>query len=356
MITWLVVIFTFGLVIFVHELGHFILARRTGVKVEKFSLGFGPEIFGWTRGETRYSLAIIPLGGFVKMAGEDLDEIQGKPGEFYSQPWYKRILIVLAGPVMNCLLAVVFFSAVLYFWGQTRPNPEPVIGQVLEDSPAKLAGFQARDRVLSIDNRAISQWGDVSDIIHQNPGKELNIKILRQGKELVLQVTPERNKELAVGMIGVAPDVITEKVGLIKSLLGGVELLFFWILLFLKTIGLMLFKVIKPELAGPIGIGKIIAQAVKSGWQDLFYLIALINANIGLLNLLPIPVLDGGHIMFFTLEGITRKPLNKQMIKIANIIGISLLLSLLLFATYSDILRWRQGFWKSPAVSVEKSK
>ena len=335
------IVFTFGLVIFFHELGHFIAAKRMGVRVEKFSLGFGPEWLGFTKGGTRYGVSLIPIGGYVKMAGEYPGEKRkGTPDEFFSQKWWQRILIVASGPAMNFILAIVLFSLMAFFVGIMIPHYESTeIGSVLPEMPAGKAGVVKRDKILSIDGREVGNWKEMVEIIHPNRGREIRIKILRGEEEIFLKVTPQYDKARGVGLIGVGPAWHTRKYNFISSLFGGLRQTLFLIVLTLRYLWLMLLGAVKPAVAGPVGIAQLVAQVARTGMYQLISLIAIISAEIGLFNLFPIPLLDGGHATFYLVEGITGKPLDENKMRIAQAIGAAIIVFLLVLVTYQDILR-----------------
>ena len=341
MLTAVAIIFTFGIVVFFHEFGHFLAAKRSGVKVEKFSLGFGPEIIGFTKGGTRYLLSAVPLGGYLKMAGENPEEArEGKPDEFLSQPWYKKIFIVLAGPVMNFVLAILLFSLVVFVWGQPVVKmDEARIGEVTIDSPADKAGLKSGDKIIAIDGTAVTTWEDMSKVIHNKANQPVELKISRQEQELKIKVVPKYDKERKVGLIGIVAPFEMKRMNLLNSLLKGVEQTIDWSVLTLKFLGLMIVGKVKADVSGPVGIGQLISQVASTGLSNLFYLIAIISVNLGLFNLFPIPILDGGHIMFFTYEGISGKPLDVKKVNIAQVIGMSILIAIMIFATYKDFLR-----------------
>jgi len=335
------IVFTFGLVIFFHELGHLFAAKRMGVRVEKFSLGFGPEWFGFTKGGTRYVVSLIPVGGYVKMAGEHPeDKRKGTADEFLSQKWWRRILIVASGPVMNFILAVAIFSLIGFFAGITIPHYESTeVGSVLPEMPAEKAGVVKGDKILSIDGREVGNWKEMAEIIHSKPGQEIKVKILRERKEILLKVTPQYDEGRGVGLIGISPAWHIKKYNFISSLWGGFQQTLFLIILTLKYIWLMLSGAVKPAVAGPIGIAQMVAQVARTGIYQLLSLIAVISAEIGLFNLFPIPLLDGGHAMFYLVEGITGKPLDENKMRIAQTIGAAIIIFLLVLVTYQDILR-----------------
>ncbi|MDI6641408.1 MAG: RIP metalloprotease RseP [Elusimicrobiota bacterium] len=334
------VVFTFGIIIFLHELGHFLIARKLKVRVEKFAFGFGPELVGKTVNGTRYCICAIPLGGLVKLAGELPEDTTGAPDEFFSQVWYKRIYIVLSGPVMNYLLALIFFFIAVFFWGIGIPSNKPIIGEVVKGMPADNAGLKPGDEIVSIDDKKVTFWEDAAKIIHKSAEKELGLKIKRKDKFFTLKLTPKLDKNLNVGLIGITPEVKMQKVNVFKS---------FWISI-QHTVGLnvvlisyivdRIIKLEKPEVAGPIGIAQIVTQTAQKGLSSLIILIGRISVTVGLLNLFPIPVFDGGHIMFYLVEGlIIRRPLKKKVIEIANAVGITVISIIVIFAFYSDFER-----------------
>ena len=334
------VIFTFGIIIFLHELGHFVSAKMMDMKVEKFAFGFGPEIIGKTVGETRYSLCWIPLGGMVKLAGEMDTESKGDPREFFSKPWYKRVFVVASGPLMNYVLAIVFFFIAIYFWGIGVPTEKPIIGEIRAGYPAELAGIKPGDEIISINGQNIKLWQDAAEIIHKQPEKKLVVKIRRHEKLSDFNITPKMDKEFKVGVIGIMPDVQIEKVGVVKSFLMSATYTIKINIIFFVYIWDKIAKMEKPEVAGPIGMAQVIAQTAKVGFSSLIMLIGSISVMVGLMNLLPIPIFDGGHIMFFTIEGlITKKRMSNRVIEITNYIGLSVIILLMMYAFYSDFER-----------------
>lgn len=339
MLSILAIAFTFGLIIFLHELGHFFVAKRRKIKVENFSLGFGPEIYGYESGGTRYSLRLIPLGGMVKMKGELLEEKKGEPDEFLSQPWYSRIGVVAAGPLMNYLLAIFIFAGVIYFWGIPKVTTEPVIGEIIQGMPAAEAGLKPGDHILEIGGQKITLWEEAARIIHRSAGKELKLKINRGDKYFQISLTPKYDEKQKIGLIGITPEVKTIKLGLINSLIKGIEQAVFWTVFTITYLVRSLIKLAAPELSGPVGIAQVVAQTAKTGWQNYFYLLGLISNGLAIFNFLPIPLLDGGHILFALWEGITKKPMTKKKMQFANALGLAFILTIFVFATYNDLLR-----------------
>lgn len=338
----------FGLVIFVHEFGHFIVAKKTGVKVERFSFGLGPEIIGFQWGETRYCLAWIPLGGEVRMTGE-MEYEEGvetprvkDPREFFALPWYRRIPIVVAGPIMNYVLAFVIFAFVAFVWGEPQLSPDSVIGDVMRGFPAEQAGLKPGDRILTLAGQPVLGWQDLATKIHQYPEQSVALQFQRGEETQSVQITPRRdpNNEKR-GLIGIAPSTVYKKVGFFSALNRGGQQIVGWSVFTLKYLGEKIVRREKPELSGPIGIASVVAKATKAGFQDLLYLVAMISVGIGLFNFFPIPLLDGGHLMFYLWEGITRRPVTRRVMSAANTVGLTFLLAILVFATYSDIQRIR---------------
>ncbi|MBU0952502.1 MAG: RIP metalloprotease RseP [Elusimicrobia bacterium] len=336
----LAVIFTFGIIIFLHELGHFVSAKMVGMKVEKFAFGFGPEIVGKTVGETRYAICWVPLGGMVKLAGGMDNESKGDPGEFFAKPWYKRVLVVASGPLMNYVLALVFFFIAIYFWGLGVPTEKPVIGEVRAGYPAAKAGIKSGDMIISINGQKIKLWQDAAEIIHKQAQKKLVIKIRRHNEVSSFEITPQMDKDFKVGVIGIMPDVQIEKVGMAKSFLISAAHTIEINIVFFVYMWDRITKMEKPEVSGPIGIAQVIAQTAKVGFSNLLILIGRISVMVGLMNLLPIPIFDGGHIMFFTIEGlITKKRASNKVIETTNYIGLTIIVLLMVFAFYSDFER-----------------
>ncbi len=342
-----------GIVVVIHEFGHFLVARWLGVRVERFTVGFGPEIFGWTRGETRYALCMIPLGGMVKLAGEYPEERTQSPDEFFSQPWYRRIYIALAGPVMNYLLAFVLFALVAGVWGVFRPSTEPVVGEILSGLPAAEAHLMLGDRVWKIEGKTVATWEEMAALIHDSPGRRLVLQIERVDvktgtlKTVPVMLTPKADPQRGVGLIGILPRVDRVRVGLRGSLSAGVTDLETWTLQPLKYLGQKVRRWEGPkELSGPLGIAQMVTKATREGLSYVIYLMAIISTGLGLFNLFPIPILDGGHVFLYSVEGLLRKPLSPRVMQVANAIGLSIVLTIFLYASYQDVLRLHHGFWK----------
>lgn len=353
------VVFGFGLVIFVHEFGHFIVAKKSGVKVEQFSFGFGREIFGIQKGETRYTINWIPLGGFVKMAGETPEEYTGpafegkstavegavvdRSRDFLAQPWTLRVLIALAGPFMNYVLAIVIFFSMLMIWGEpTQTNPTQV-GEVMAGKAAAVAGIKAGDHVVSVQGDVMEDFMGVAMKIHGRPEQPTDIVVKRDGQELNFIVTPEKDVSRGgVGIIGIRPATPIQshvKKGAVDSAKKAVWQCWNISKFTIYYLGQKIMARERPDVAGPIGITQVIVKAVKTGMEDFLFLIAMISVAIGLFNLFPIPLLDGGHVLYYVIEGIKGKPVSAGVMNKANMVGFALLMSLFVFATFNDIQR-----------------
>ncbi|HNW45216.1 MAG TPA: M50 family metallopeptidase [Elusimicrobiales bacterium] len=338
------VLFTFGLVIFLHEFGHFLVCKLSGIKVEAFSFGFGPELYGRTSGPTRYSVRAIPLGGYVKPAGENIDEVSGAPDEYFAKPWYVRLGVVLAGPTMNYLLAFTLFSGVILGVGEPVVSTEPVIGEITAGYPAETSGLKPGDRILRVDGAAIDAWETMAAVIHGSLGRELTIVYRRGEAENTVKLSSRPAPDSAArGVIGVAPGVSYKRVPVFKGLGMGLHQCWYWSAFTVKTLASNISKREKPDLAGPIGIVNIVSKAAHTGLADLVFLIGLISVAVGFFNLLPIPLLDGGWAVLFLFEGAFKRRITPTVMKYVNGAGIGLLMSILLFATYSDLMRLKNS-------------
>jgi regulator of sigma E protease len=347
-------ILVLGLLIFVHELGHFLFAKLFGVRVLKFSLGFGPRLAGKVIGETEYVISAFPLGGFVKMFGENPDEqeisSEDRDVSFAHKPVWQRFLVVLAGPLFNLIFSVVLFFMVFTFVGIPTSVDTTRIGKVNEDSPAALAGMQVDDIILYIDNIETLGWLDVLEAVKSSEGKPINVVVQRGSERSTLEIVPaidvvknvfgeEVEQRFMIGIMK-ADELTYEK----SDIFGAFEraCLQTWMYITLTVMGFV--KIIQQvvpasEIGGPILIAQIAGEQMKAGWLNLIYFMSLLSVNLGILNLLPIPVLDGGHLVFLTIEGLRRKPMNERAQIIAQQVGIGLLGSLMVFVFYNDIAR-----------------
>lgn len=336
------ILLTFGLVIIIHESGHFFVCRWLGVRVEKFAFGMGPELFGVTDSKgTHFAVCALPVGGYVKPAGEEMEDHAGKPDEYFSQSWNKRIAIVMAGPIMNYILAFCVFSGLIFFTGEVRPSPKPIIGDRLANYPAAQAGLKAGDVIAAVNGKTVSQWKEMADLIHQYPGKSVALTYVRGETSATIQITPKKDAQTGFGVIGIMPKTITIQLGFLASISAGARQCWDLTALTVKTIGSKIMKREKPDLAGPVGIIQMVSKAAHSGLGDLFFLIGLISVAIGFFNFLPVPLLDGGHAALYLWEGISGRKPTKGLIEATNKVGAVFLASLLIFATYNDIVRLR---------------
>ena len=372
------VLFTFGLVIFLHEFGHFAVCKLVGIRVDAFSFGFGKELAGFTRGDTRYSIRLIPLGGYVKPAGEDIDEVfaeqeklqenskssassenasqpaigktEGVPAKaenavlapymYFAKPWYPRLGVVFAGPFMNYLLAFVLFSGVILWVGEPVFSDLPVIGDLSQGYPAETAGLKPGDRFLKVDGVAVENWSGMADKIYGKVEKEISITYSRGGTEATVKLKTRKAPDgSGRGVIGIAPSTGYKRVPFFKGIAMGAHQCWYWTAFTVKTLKSNFDKREKPDLAGPIGIVNIVSKAAHTGLTDLVFLIALISVAVGFFNLLPIPILDGGWAVLYLYEGISRRKLTGKIMQYVNGTGMAMLLSILLFATYNDIMR-----------------
>jgi regulator of sigma E protease len=436
--TILAFVFVIGVLVFVHELGHYLAARRIGVRVLKFSLGFGPRVVGFTRGDTEYCVSAIPLGGYVKMAGENADDPRsGQPDEFLSKTKWQRFQVLIAGPAMNILLAIVVLAVVLMHGADVPAylDEPPVIGSVEKGSPAEMAGFAIGDRILTVEGRAVETWEAFDIAIGTRPNRELVVAVQRPSGTSTLVVTSGAQGKFEVGHIGVYPNVhprvrsvapgdpadragirtgdvvlavngeivnfarqlsdaigkhagtpivlsiardgrnlqvpVTPRkdgtVGRIGISIGNemrrfeptpweavtmsVERTWEMSGLILRTLwGLVSGATSPKQLMGPVGIAQLSGESAQEGWISLLGLLASISLNLGLLNLLPIPVLDGGHIFIMALEGVARRDFSVRVKERMLFAGFVLLMLLMVTVIYNDLtrIRWVENlmFWR----------
>lgn len=343
-----------GLLIFVHEFGHFLWAKFFKVKVLKFSLGFGPRLAGKIVGETEYVLSAFPLGGYVKMFGETPGEEEIPMEEisrsFSHKPVWQRFLIVAGGPLFNLFFAVFLFFFIFVVAGLPQPVEGTKIGQVGPDSPAEAAGIQAGDIILAINGENVSQWEEVSEHIRNSGGRSVTLLLQRGSEKIEITAQPrmqktknifgeEMDERLMVG-ISRSDEVFYEKVTIGHALKAAFVQTWGFIYLTLVGIIKIIQKVIPAsELGGPILIAQLAGQQMEAGWINFLYFMGLISVNLGILNLLPIPILDGGHLVFFSVEAVLRKPLSMRAMEMMQQIGLVLLGTLMLFVFYNDLVR-----------------
>ena len=421
-------LFVLGVLVFVHELGHYLMARRIGVRVLTFSLGFGPKLINYRRGETDYCVSAIPLGGYVKMAGENPDDQRsGADDEFLSKPKWQRFQVMIMGPAMNIILAIIVMTFVLYQGAEVPAYEQhaPVIATVSSDSPAERAGIEVGDLILEVSERPVETWEDFFISVMPRAGQEIPVTFARDSERLTVNVTPDAKSQFEMGDIGVLPEmnsqvrrvspgapadlsgivpgdvivgvnggIITQERPLIRTInqsadieitlmirregreieisvtpekrgdigLIGVELSPYelrtiqpgflqsfvmslernrdWSGLIFQTLGGLLTRETSPkQLMGPVAIAQLSGGAAEVGWIALFTLMAMISLNLGILNLLPIPVLDGGHIFIMALEGITRRDFSVRLKEKVMLVGFVLLMTLMLTVIYNDLMR-----------------
>ena len=346
-------LFVLTVLVFFHELGHYLVARLNGVRVEVFSVGFGPELFGRTdRSGTRWKFSMFPLGGYVKMFGENTDEVnQASLSDadqniaFHTKTVGQRAAIVFAGPAANFLLAIVIFALLFVFVGQSFTSPE--IGKVHPDSAAERAGLQAGDIFVEVDGRDIERFEDVQQIVVLNTGDPLSIIIDRNGEQLELSARPEiiERKDRSgnvhrLGILGVSSkgrDYIYHSLGtaIWRAVLETGHLTVGT----LKAVGQVISGQRETkELGGPIKIAQISHDFAQVSPDSLLWLIALLSINLGLLNLFPIPMLDGGHLLFYAYEAVAGRPLGGRAQEIGLRIGLALVISLMIFVTVNDLI------------------
>jgi len=421
--TFVYFLIVIGILVFVHEFGHFIMAKRAGVRVEKFSLGMGPKLFGFKKGDTEYVLSALPLGGYVKMAGENPDEKPtGAPDEFQSKTVWQRAKIAATGPLTNIVLAFIIMP--LVFMVGTYSEGPAKVGYVEKGSPAERAGFMAGDLIGEINGRSISDWTKALTLIAVNPDTDVTVIIERQGEKKTLTLRPDMATELKIGTSGLVPDIPAE-IGKLKpgfpAEQAGVmvndkiiavdgKTIYHWnqfstlvrdsrgskLTLTLERNGQRMEKIVTPKedggrqvigvepvmrlvfkkhgffeslrlgfdktiesvdltfitlkklvtfdlsiktLGGPVMIAQMSGQAAAAGLSAFLSLLAMISISLGILNLLPIPVLDGGMILFLVIEAIRKKPLSQKVMEVSQSIGAGLLITLIAVVSYNDVMR-----------------
>jgi regulator of sigma E protease len=354
--TILAFLLVIGPLIFVHELGHYFVGRWFGVKAEAFSIGFGREIFGWTdkRG-TRWKVGWMPLGGYVRFKGDmnpastPSDEWLALPPEernqtFQAKALWQRFLIVLAGPATNFLFAIVVYVALFSTYGE--PRTPPVISAIAENSAAARAGFLPGDRILAIDGNEVGRFEDVASYVALRPEQRMRVDVQRGDRHLVIEATPaaERQRdrfgnEARIGRLGIARGGVEvadlqplQAVGAAFRQTGET------VQMMVVTLGQVISgrRSLK-EMGGPLKIAQFSGQQASLGWLDFVLFMSLISINLGFINLLPIPLLDGGHLLFYAIEGVRRKPLKPEAQEWAFRTGLAVLLALMIFVTFNDL-------------------
>lgn len=325
-------ILIFCVLIFVHELGHFLAAKACGVKVNEFALGMGPAIFKRQKGETLYSLRILPIGGYCAMEGENEDS--DDEGAFNRKPAWQRAIVLVAGSFMNLLTAVILMIVIAFWSGQ----PTTVIDQVTDDSPAYEAGLQSGDEIVAVNGEAIEEWSEVIALIGGNEDGAVEITVLRDGEELTFAPETEYDEEMGREKIGIAVGVSHN---VFKAVGDGV-----------KNTGemtVMMYDVIKQlitgevstsELSGPVGIVYMVNDTARAGAIYVVYLAALLSLNLAVINMLPFPALDGGRVLFLIIRLVTGRRVTDEMEAKIHFIGIVLLMVLMVYVTWQDILRF----------------
>jgi regulator of sigma E protease len=355
-------LFVLTIVVFFHELGHFLVARRAGIKVLTFSLGFGPEIVGFNdRHGTRWKISAIPLGGYVKFFGDenaasvpDQDAVaamseEDKKVSFVHQKVAPRAAVVAAGPIANFILAIAIFAGIFMTVGKQTTSAR--VDSIMPGSAAAAAGFEPGDLVLSIDGSKIDSFSDMQRIVSVSAGEALAIVVERKNAQVTLHATPQLRSlkdnfgnEHRLGVLGISRsmqpgDIKTVKMGPVQAVVAGAQETWFVVDRTLSYIGgVFAGREAANELGGPIRIAQVSGEVASAGFTALLHLTAVLSVSIGLLNLFPIPLLDGGHLLFYAIEAVRGRPLSERAQEVGFRIGLAIVVMLMIFATFNDIL------------------
>ena len=332
-------IFVFGLLVLVHELGHFITAKLTGMRVDEFAIGFGPKLVSFKHGETAYSIRAVPLGGFNDIAGMDPEDKDAGDRGYSAKPVLSRMIVIIAGSAMNLILPIFLFFGIYFFSGVATPSTEPVLGRVIEGEAADKAGLQDGDRILAIDGKPVETWTDLLAAIRNKGGETLSFRVARGGEEVEAQVTPVYDAQQKRAMVGVIGATETRHPGFAESVQLAVTRTAAILYAMAEALYKILLELSGAELAGPLGVAQMAGEVAQMGFVPLLNFAAFLSLNLGLVNLFPIPALDGGHFLLLCVEAVRGKPLGPKAFGYVQRVGIALLLLLMLFATKNDIMR-----------------
>ncbi|GAF26786.1 predicted membrane-associated Zn-dependent proteases 1 [Moorella thermoacetica Y72] len=324
----------FSILVIVHEGGHYLAAKRAGIKVEEFAIGMGPALWQVKKGETIYSLRAFPLGGFNRMAGmegPDLDDPRG----FNRQPVLARMGVIGAGSGMNFLLALFLFILVFMVLG--IPADINIIGRVEPGMPAALAGLQPGDKILQVNDTPVNTWRDMVDLIYKHPEEKITLVIERDGRQQQINLTTARDPQTGVGLIGIGPT--WERQGFWRSIVLGTRQAIEITRLIILSLVEMLTGKVAAEVVGPVGIVQLVGQAAAFGLANVLNFMAVLSLDLGIINLLPVPALDGSRLVFLGLEAVRGRPINPEKENFIHLIGFAILMGLLILITYKDLIR-----------------
>lgn len=336
--TILLAVIMIGILVFAHELGHFLAARASGIMVLEFAIGMGPVLLSRQVGETRYSLRLFPIGGFARMAGEEVDEANNlipDDRRYDKKPLLARALVSIAGPATNFLLAILVFSVVFMFMGV--PSDQPIVGALSAGWPAEQAGIAVGDRIITIDGVPIDSWQDVQQEIAKLDGQSTTLVLDRSGQQIKLQLSPRKDASTGQVMIGIGPR--NDRFSFFGSLKMGWQETAWFTKQIVSILTNMVTGKIPAEGAGPIGMIVMVGQVARTGVINLLTFAAIISIQLGLFNLLPIPALDGSRLVFFAIEAVRGKPVDPEKESFVHFIGFVLLMVFMVLITFKDLQR-----------------
>jgi len=331
-----------GFLIFVHELGHFIAAKLSGMPVDELSLGFGPAIVSRQWKETRYSLRLLPLGGYNKIVGMEAGD--DRPNGFNAKPISSRMAVILAGSLSNFLVAVLMFILIFSFIGIVTASNANLIGAVLPNSPAEQVGLQNGDQIIMIDGQPTPTWDAITAAIHSKGEQQITLLVKRDGQNYSFAVTPRYDPSAKMDLIGIQASYSWTKQGFIAGLQSGLQVSYNWSVMILQVlVQLLTGKLQIQELSGPVGIVVQIGYSAKSGLPNLLVMTGILSINLAILNILPIPALDGSRLVFLVVEWLRGRPINPEKENLIHLVGFAVLMCLILLVTYNDIIRLFSG-------------
>jgi len=346
-------IIVLGILVFIHEFGHYITAKKSDIMVSEFALGFGPKLLSKKAGETVYSIRAIPLGGFCNMVGEFpadesmpeeereiYDRAKEKGRLFTQKSAFNRLAVILMGPIMNFLLAaLIFILAFAIFGVPTSTTEEAVLGEVIPEQPAAEAGLRANDRILAINGQEINSWEEMSELIRANANQEITIRYQRNEKVNTINLTPALSEESERGVIGIYPQLVRDNVSLTSSITMGLQQTYQVFKMTIMGFVQMFRDSSTEDIGGPIMIASIIGQAARTGILNVLNWTAIISINLGIINLLPFPALDGGRLLFIFIEIIRGKAVDPRKESYVHLVGFAVLMILMIYIIYNDLMR-----------------